>query len=102
MEPNGDSDRPRWFLVVKADQRELLEVLQERLAGSGVEVLLDRRTRERRRGSLGPAMDRRSTERRRQRSLATLSLAPGPEAARPSPAPEPARHGTNGTRNGAA
>ena len=101
MEPNGDGDRPRWFLVVRADQRELLEVLQERLEGSGVEVLLDRRTRERRRGSLGPAMDRRSTERRRQRALATLSLAPGPEAARPAAAPEPAHRGTNRTRNGA-
>ena len=99
MEVNGD--RPRWFLVVKADQRELLEVLQKRLEGSGVEVLLDRRTRERRRGSLGPAMDRRSTERRRQRPLAVLSVAPMPEAARPTPSHEPGRRGAAAPRNGA-
>ena len=93
MEQNGH--RPRWFLVVKADQGELLEILKERLDGSGVEVLLDRRSRERRRGSLGPAMDRRMTERRRQRAIALLSLAAPPEGLRP-PQPEPGR------RNGAA
>jgi hypothetical protein len=93
MDENGQ--QPRWFLVVKADQRELWEILKERLDGSGVEVLLDRRSRERRRGSLGPAMDRRMTERRRQRSIAHLSAAAAPELARPAQ-PEPAR------RNGAA
>jgi hypothetical protein len=93
MDENGQ--QPRWFLVVKADQRELWEILKERLDGSGVEVLLDRRSRERRRGSLGPAMDRRMTERRRQRSIAHLSAAAAPEFARPAQ-PEPAR------RNGAA
>jgi len=91
METNGhqtDGDEtngspPRWFLVVRGDQRELFEVLTARLEGSGVEVLIDRRTRERRRGSLGPAMDRRSTERRRQRPIAVLSVAAAPEKAVP-------------------
>ncbi len=72
---NGNGTGPRWYLVVKPDQRELYETLKERLEGSGVEVLLDRRSRERRRGSLGPTMDRRTVERRRQRPLALLSVA---------------------------
>jgi hypothetical protein len=85
METNGH--RPRWFLVIRGDQRDLLQILTERLEGSGVEVLLDRRSRERRRGSLGPAMDRRNSDRRRQRPIALLSVASVPEAA-PAPAPE--------------
>jgi hypothetical protein len=77
----------RWFLVVKPDQRELFDVLRHRLDGSGVEVLIDRRTRERRRGSLGSGMDRRVKDRRRQRPIALLSLAATPpEAADPVPA----------------
>src|SRR5262245_24816146 len=86
METNGTS--PRWFLVVRADQRELLEIMKERLEGSGVEVLPDRRSRERRRGSVGPAMDRRTTERRRQRPIALMSVAAAPgEASRSQPEP---------------
>jgi len=77
---------PRWFLVLKPEQRELYEILQARLHGSGVEVLLDRRRRERRRGSLGAGMDRRVTDRRRQRPIAHMALAAVPDAA-PSPAP---------------
>jgi hypothetical protein len=73
--------RPRWALVVKPQQEELFEVLRQRLEGSGVEVIVDRRSRERRRGSLGPAMDRRVTDRRRQRSLALVSMASSLEAA---------------------
>ena len=96
MESNGTG--PRWYLVVKPDQRELYEALKERLEGSGVEVLLDRRYRERRRGSLGPTMDRRTVERRRQRPLALLSVAAASQsrrggdragAARPAAAPRP-------------
>jgi hypothetical protein len=74
MGKNGTGS-PRWLLVVKPDQRELFEVLRTRLEGSGVQVLLDRRSRERRRGSLGPAMDRRTSDRRRQRPIALLSTA---------------------------
>jgi hypothetical protein len=65
----------RWFLVIKSEQRELLEILHERLKGSGIEVVAERRSRERRRGSLGPLMDRRQSDRRRQRPLAHLSAA---------------------------
>jgi hypothetical protein len=95
MEQNG-SGSPRWFLVVKPEQRDLLALLRERLDGSGIEVLVDRRSRERRRGSLGPAMDRRTTERRRQRPVAHVSSvvkvdgAPRPTAAREGSRVEPA------------
>jgi hypothetical protein len=85
MHANGTGSR--WYLIVKPDQRELYDVLKARLAGSGVEVLVDRRSRERRRGSLGPAMDRRSVERRRQRPIAVMSVATAPEDARVAPAP---------------
>ena len=86
MSTNGSA--PHWYLVVKPDQHELFEVLKQRLEGSGVEVVLDRRHRERRRGSLGPTMDRRSTERRRQRPLALLSTAKPKGPASPAK-PEP-------------
>ena len=77
----------RWYLVVKPDQRELFEVLRARLDGSGVEVLIERRTRERRRGSFGPTMDRRQIDRRRQRPVALLSVAALPvDVAEPAPA----------------
>jgi len=72
MGKNGSSPI-RWFLVINANQQALFEILSERLAGSGVEVVFERRTRERRRGSLGPLMDRRQNDRRRQRPLAYLS-----------------------------
>jgi hypothetical protein len=80
----------QWYLVVKPDQRALYEVLRERLGGSGVEVVLERRARERRRGSFGPAMDRRHTDRRRQRPVAVMTSAvaidaPAARAAAPPP-----------------
>ena len=75
-----------WILVVKPDQEELFKLLRERLDGTGVEVLIERRRRERRRGSLGPTMDRRATERRRQRPIALLSVAAASqEASDPAP-----------------
>jgi hypothetical protein len=77
MGTNGSAHR--WFLVIKPEQRELFEILRERLDGSGVEVMIDRRRRERRRGSLGPGMDRRTTERRRQRPIAHVAVASAPE-----------------------
>lgn len=80
MGKNGTGS-DRWFLVVKPEQRELFDVLRERLEGSGVQVLIDRRNRERRRGSLGPTMERRATERRRQRPVALLSVAAAPQGA---------------------
>src|SRR5262245_1025134 len=80
MGTNG-SGPPRWYLVVKPDQRALYEVLRERLEGSGGKVVLERRSRARRRGGFGPAMDRRQTDRRRQRPIAQLSEAAPPEVA---------------------
>ena len=82
MGKNG-SGPTRWCLVVKPDQRDLFEILRERLDGSGVEVLVERRTRERRRGSFGPMMDRRQSDRRRQRPVALLSAAATTEVAVP-------------------
>ena len=90
MGTNGSS--PRWLLVIKPEQRELFDLLRERLDGSGLEVMLDRRRRERRRGSLGPGMDRRQTDRRRQRPVAHVAVAAAPEDASHQPAStEPAR-----------
>lgn len=90
MSTNGSS--PHWFLVVKPNEHALYEVLRQRLEGSGVEVVLDRRGRERRRGSLGPAMDRRVNDRRRPRPIALLSVAAVPEDA--SRVAQPARAAT--------
>jgi hypothetical protein len=84
MEQNGNGPA-RWLLVVKPEQRELFALLRERLEGSGIEVLVDRRRHERRRGSFGPGMDRRVSDRRRQRPLAQLSLMTAPVEAAPSP-----------------
>jgi hypothetical protein len=77
----------RWLLVVQASQGELYEILRSRLAGSSVEVLLERRQRERRRGSLGPVTERRAGDRRRQRPVALVTALPvGPP---PLPAAPP-------------
>jgi hypothetical protein len=98
MSVNGNGNH-RWVIVVKPDERALFDVLRQRLDGSGVEVILDRRSRERRRGSLGPPMDRRVTDRRRQRPIAlvaesqaladvvpaAVSTRPREAAARPGP-----------------
>ncbi len=81
-------ERPRWLVVVQPNQRDLYELLRQRLEGTAVTVLLDRRQRERRRGSAGQGMERRVGERRRRRSVAWLVPAgspPPPQAdARPS------------------
>jgi hypothetical protein len=84
MDKNGTGPA-RWYLVVKPEQRELLAILRERLHGSGVEVVIERRSRERRRGSFGPGMDRRQNDRRRQRPVAFLSAASLVEVAPPVP-----------------
>ena len=89
MGKNGNG-LTQWYLVVKPDQRALYEVLRERLEGSGVEVVLERRSRERRRGSFGPTMDRRQNDRRRQRPVALLSEAAPPELADVRVVPAPA------------
>ena len=87
MGENGtNGSGPRWLLVIKPEQHELYEILRKRLGGSGVEVMLDRRRRERRRGSFGPGMDRRQTDRRRQRPVAHVAVAATPADAAHSPA----------------
>jgi len=56
----------RYVVVVRADQPELAEYLRRRLgADPTVEVVVDRRRTERRRGGAGVAADRRRAERRR-------------------------------------
>jgi hypothetical protein len=88
MSQNGNGSGPsRWWIVVKPEQRELIEILRARLEGSGVGVQVERRARERRRGSFGPLMDRRVNDRRRQRPIALLSVAAPPELAETAPAP---------------
>ncbi|HEX2501690.1 MAG TPA: hypothetical protein VHO73_09540 [Methylomirabilota bacterium] len=86
MSQNG-TGAARWWIVVKPEQRELIEILRARLEGSGVEVQVERRARERRRGSLGPLMDRRVNDRRRQRPVALLSVAAPAELAEAARAP---------------
>jgi hypothetical protein len=88
MGKNGNG-LTQWYLVVKPDQRALYDILRDRLDGSGVEVVLERRSRERRRGSFGPTMDRRQNDRRRQRPIALLSQAAPPEVAVARAAPGP-------------
>jgi hypothetical protein len=93
-----DNSQPRWFLVVRGDQHELLDILKGRLEGSDIEVVPDRRSRERRRGSFGPAMDRRVNDRRRPRPIAQLSVvAPAKEA---TTEPAATRRRLEGARNG--
>ena len=78
---------PRWYLVLQPGQKALYDLLQARLAGSEVAVILDRRQRERRRGSFGPTMERRAVDRRRQRPIGMVAAA---GAAAPLVAPIPA------------
>jgi hypothetical protein len=99
MEKNG-TEPARWLLVVGPNQWDLFEILHERLAGSGVDVVVERRTRERRRGSLGPAMDRRSKERRRQRPVAHVSVLVPSEAAERAPTVESPKARANGAGSG--
>jgi hypothetical protein len=97
MERNGTGSA-RWLLVIKPGQEELFEILRARLEGSGVEVLVERRARERRRGSLGPLMDRRQNDRRRQRPVALLSAAAEVKAAGPVTSATPAPAVTSRSR----
>jgi hypothetical protein len=63
----------RWTLIVQHQQRDLYRVLRQALAGSGVEVLYERRVGQRRRTLAGrPAGERRGPDRRRPRPSATV------------------------------
>ncbi len=79
---------PRWLLIVDHHQRELYRVLRRALAGTGVEVLYERRVGQRRRVAAGPAAEeQRRTERRRPRAGAAVYPDSGarPESAPPRP-----------------
>jgi hypothetical protein len=63
----------RWLIVVQHHQRDLYRVLRQALAGTGVEVLYERRIGPRRRTAKAPSTDeRRRTERRRPRPSAVV------------------------------
>ena len=90
---HGKTDAPtarRWILIVQHHQRELYRVLRQALAGTGVEVLYERRVGQRRRTAAGrSAGERRGPDRRRPRPSAVVyqdTVAPSkPESpARPS------------------
>jgi hypothetical protein len=72
----GKRDAPaarRWILIVQHHQRELYRVLRQALAGTGVEVLYERRVGQRRRVAAGrPAGERRGPDRRRPRPSAIV------------------------------
>jgi len=58
----------RWLLIVDHHQRDLYRVLRRALAGTGVEVLYERRVGQRRRVAAGPAAEeQRRVDRRRPR-----------------------------------
>jgi len=75
----------QWTLIVQHHQRDLYRVLRQALAGTGVEVLYERRIGQRRRTAAGPAAEeRRRTDRRRPRPSAVVyqeSAAAGTESA---------------------
>ena len=79
----------QWILVVQHHQRDLYRVLRQALAGTGVEVLYERRIGQRRRTAAGPAAEeRRRTDRRRPRQGAVVyqeSAAAGKPESPPRP-----------------
>jgi hypothetical protein len=79
----------QWILIVQHHQRDLYRVLRQALAGTGVEVLYERRVGQRRRTAAGPAAEeRRRTDRRRPRpSAAVYQESAG--AAKPESPPRP-------------
>jgi hypothetical protein len=63
----------RWVIIVQHHQRDLYRVLRQALAGTGVEVLYERRVGQRRRTAAGPAAEeRRRADRRRPRPSAVV------------------------------
>jgi hypothetical protein len=63
----------KWVLVVEHHQRELYRVLRQALAGTGVNVVYERRVGQRRRKTSAPATgERRRVDRRRPRPNAVV------------------------------
>ncbi len=89
---HGKANAPaprRWTLIVQHQQRDLYRVLRQALAGTGVEVLYERRVGQRRRTAAGrPAGERRGPDRRRPRPSAVVyqDTVVASEAREPSPA----------------
>lgn len=79
----------QWILIVQHQQRDLYRVLRQALAGTGVEVLYERRVGQRRRTAAGPtAEERRRTDRRRPRPSAAV-YQESAAAAKPESPPRP-------------
>ena len=79
----------RWILIVQHQQRDLYRVLRQALAGTGVEVLYDRRVGQRRRVAAGPSgEERRRADRRRPRPSASV-YQQSAATAEPDRAPRP-------------
>jgi hypothetical protein len=79
----------QWILVVQHHQRDLYRVLRQALAGTGVEVLYERRVGQRRRTAAGPtAEERRGPDRRRPRPSAAVYQDPA-AGAKPATVPRP-------------
>jgi hypothetical protein len=78
--------RPRWILIVQHHQRDLYRVLRQALAGTGVEVLYDRRVGQRRRTAAEPgAGEQRRADRRRPRPSAVVYQESAPAVERETP-----------------
>jgi hypothetical protein len=79
----------QWILIVQHHQRDLYRILRQALAGTGVEVLYERRVGQRRRTAAGPtAEERRRTDRRRPRPSAAV-YQESARAAKPEGPPRP-------------
>ena len=83
----------RWILVVQHQQGELYRILRQALAGTGVEVLYERRVGQRRRKVTGPSVEeQRRAERRRPRPTAVVYQDSAPvDEGSPRPERETAR-----------
>ncbi len=89
---HGEATTPaasQWILIVQHHQRDLYRVLRQALAGTGVEVVYERRVGQRRRTAAGPtAEERRRTDRRRPRPSAAV-YQQSAAAAKPESPPRP-------------
>ena len=87
----------QWIHIVQLDQRELSLVLRQALAGTGVEVLYERRVGQRRRSAAGPAAgEQRRADRRRPRPSATVYQDSDPAVERETPPAQSAERETVG------
>jgi hypothetical protein len=90
----------RWILVVQHQEGELYRILRQALAGTGVEVLYERRVGQRRRKVTGPAAEeQRRAERRRPRPSAVVYQESATvDESESSPRPPVERETVRGTR----